>query len=210
MRASRFLFVVVALYTAASWAAHVNMKDPKRALGRRDDIRIDAQLSDDTIASSAPIRVVYQIQNLTPQFIAIADRVCDATYDSDSRTIVVTIGAEIPADTTMPHLVTIAPGEKRVFKAGANPRVVTPSTRGPFTAIPRFVQIKVNVLRDTTAFAPLIAQQSRTQVAPPLSNELFDKWLDVNDAIDLNAIPVQWTPQARSAVPMADQRGPGF
>ena len=212
MKSSRLIgFAVVAvLSSAASYGAHVDMTDPKRALGREDDIRVDAQLFDDTVASNGPIHVVYQVHNLTQKFIAIADKECDSSYDADSRTIVVSIGAEVPRDTTMPHLVTIAPGEKKVFNAGTTARVLTPSVRSPFTSVPRFVQIRVNVLRDAAPFHALIEQQARSPQTPvALANDLFDRWLDVNDAIDLNAIPVQWTGAARSAVPTADQSGPG-
>ena len=211
MKSSRLVAVAVLsiLSTTASYAAHVDMNDPKRALGREDDIRIDAQLFEDTVASNGPINVVYQIQNLTRHYIAIADKVCDSSYDADSRTIIVSIGAEVPANTTMPHLVTIAPGEKKVFNAGAMARVLTPNTRSPFASVPRFVQIKVNVLRDTAPFDALIEQQARAPQSPvPLPNELFDRWLDANDAIDLNAIPVQWTGPAKSPVASADQGSP--
>lgn len=211
MRSSRLVAVAVlaVLSTTASYAAHVDMSDPKRALGREDDIRVDAQLFEDTVASNGPIRVVYQIHNFTPNYIAIADKVCDSSYDAESRTIVVSIGAEVPRDTTMPHLVTIAPGEKKVFNAGTTVRVVTSETRSPLASVPRFVQIKVNVLRDATPFHALIEQQARTpQKAVTLANELFDRWLDVNDAIDLNAIPVQWSGRARTTVTMADEAAP--
>jgi len=207
---SRLIAVLAVLYSTASYAAHVDMNDPKRALGREDDIRVDAQLFEDSIASNGPIHVIYQIQNLTQNFIAVADKVCESSYDPDSRTIVVTIGAEVPAGAAMPHLVTIAPGEKKVLKAGTVARVLTPGMRTPFASVPRFIQIKVNVLRDAAPFQTLIAQQTREPQAPvPLANNLFDRWLDVNDAIDLNAIPVEWTGHAKNAVASADQQGPG-
>jgi hypothetical protein len=209
MKTFRLYIAVAVLSTATAYAARIDMSDPKRALGREDDIRVDAQLYDDSLASNAPIRVVYQVHNLTPHFIAIADKVCEASYDSDSRTIVVSIGAEIP-DVTLPHLVSIAPGEKKVFNAGTTAHVITPTIRSPFANVPRFVQITVNVLRDTTAFAPLIAEQSRRQTPVPLPDELFDKWLDSTDAIRLNTIPVRWTGSAKQAVASADQRGPGM
>jgi hypothetical protein len=210
MKSSRLFAVVVALYTTASYAAHVDMTDPKRAVGREDNIRIDAQLFSDSIASNSPIAVVYQIHNLSQNFIAVADKVCSSTYDPESRTIVVSIGAEVPANTTMPHLVTIAPGEKKVLKAGTTARVLTAGVRSPFRAEPRYVQIKVNVLRDATPFQPLIAEQDRAPQTPvPLEDKLFDSWLDTNDAIDLNAIPVQWTGRASGSVTEADQQTPG-
>lgn len=210
MRSSRFFAVlIVVLCTAAAYAAHVDMTDPKRALGREDDIRVDAQLFDDNLAANGPIAVVYQIHNQTQKFIAVADRVCDSSYDADSRTIVVSIGAEVPANTTMPHLITIAPGEKKVLKAGTTAHVLTAGVRSPFRAEPRYLQIKVNVLRDATPFQKLIEQQNSAPQTPvALASNLFDRWLDTNDAIDLNAIPVRWSAQMKSGVAGADQSAP--
>jgi hypothetical protein len=59
--------------------------------------------------------VTYQIENLTNSTIAIADEVSDAAFDMDSRTITVSIGAEVPPGPNMPHPVTVSPGEKRVL-----------------------------------------------------------------------------------------------
>src|SRR5689334_7443893 len=132
MKPFRAAAVLVVLTTAAAHAASIDMSDPKRALGREDDVRIDAQLSEDTVASNGPIRVVYQVQNLTGHSIAIADKVCDSSYDPDARAIVVSIGAEVPTDSAVPHLVTIAPGEKKVFRAATVVRVLAPDARSPF------------------------------------------------------------------------------
>jgi hypothetical protein len=184
--------VALTLIAGATFAARIDFNDPRRALGREDNIRIDAQLAQDTISSSAPINVTFQVENLTQASIALADKVSDMSYDVDSRTITLTLGAEIPAGSSMPHLVVIAPGEKRVFRSGALVRVVMPSARTPWTAVPRFVQIKVNVLRDVLPFASLIEQQRRSTTPPALPNDMFDRWVESTDAVYLNAIPVRW------------------
>jgi hypothetical protein len=184
--------VAVILIAGVAFAARVDFNDPRRALGREDNIRIDAQLAQDTISSSAPINVTFQVENLTQASIALADKVSDMSYDVDSRTITLTLGAEIPAGSSMPHLVVIAPGEKRVFRSGALVRIVMPSARTPWTAVPRFVQIKVNVLRDILPFASLIEQQRRSTTPPALPNDMFDRWVESTDAVYLNAIPVRW------------------
>ncbi|MGZ7041594.1 MAG: hypothetical protein ACXVH7_07375 [Thermoanaerobaculia bacterium] len=210
MKSSRWFLAVSFLVAVSANAARVDMADPKRAFGREDDIRIDAQILTDSIASNSPIHVVYQVENLTPNFIAVADRICAATYDAESRTIVLDIGAEVPGSASMPHLAVIAPGQKRSFSAGATPRILLPAQRSPLISVPRFVQIKVNILRDTTAFTPLIAQQTQApQTAVPFDALLFEKWLDSNDAIYTNSIPVQWAGRSRDLVAGADQRGPG-
>jgi hypothetical protein len=194
MKSSGRIAVVMAvtlLTSAAVRAAHVDFKDPRRALGREDDIKVDAEIAQDTLSAGSPISVTYQIENLTLSPIAIADKVSDASFDPDSQTITVSIGAEIP-QATMPHLAMIPPGQTRVFRTGAMAQVVVPNPRSPWAQVPRYVQITVNVLRDVSPFADLIAQQSRSAVPPPLPNDLFDKWVDSVSSVELNALPVRW------------------
>src|SRR5512146_2314204 len=127
MKSSRlFFFAVTAvsfLNVAAALAAHVDMNDPRRALGREDDVRIDAELMQDSVSSGSAVGVTYQIQNLSNDPIAIADKVCDVSYDADERTVVVSIGADVPKDGVMPKLVVLAPNEKKTFTAGGIVRV---------------------------------------------------------------------------------------
>ena len=193
MRFSKPFVPAVALtLVGAAFAARVDLKDPRTALGREDNIRVDAQLAQDSISSNAPLNVTYQVENLTQSPIALADKVTDTSYDDDSRTITLALGAEIPTGSTMPHLVVIASGEKRVFRSGALVHIVLPSVRTPWTAVPQFVQIKVNVLRDVRPFAALIEQQRRSATAPALPNGMFDRWVESTGAVYLNAIPVRW------------------
>ena len=97
MRSSK-LFAVVALSSISyiANAAQVDFKDPKRALGREDDVRIDAQLAADTLSATSPISVTYQIENLSKSTVAIADKVAESDYDADSQTIILSVGAEVP------------------------------------------------------------------------------------------------------------------
>ncbi len=186
-------FISAMLVAAVASAAHVDMNDPRRALGREDNIRVDAELLQDSLSPGASLSVTYQIQNLTAQAIGVADRLSDVSYDPDTATVTFAIGSEVPTGKTMPHLVTILPGEKRVLTAGGTLRVVVPHDRTPWSAVPRYVQIKVNVLRDVTAFTGLIEQQAKpAAAAPALPNDLFDKWVDASDSVFLNSIPVRW------------------
>jgi hypothetical protein len=167
------------------------MKDPRRAVALEDKLRIDAQLVQDTIGSGGQVNVTYQIENLANVPVAFADRLADTSYDPDSRTVTFTVGSEIPDGKTVPHLTVIMPGEKRTFTAAANVHVVLPATRSPFIAYPRYVQVKVNVLRDLTPFDDVLKQQ-QASTAAPLSDAVFDTWIENNDAIFLNAVPVRW------------------
>jgi hypothetical protein len=194
---------VVVLTAAEANAAGVDFKDPRRALGRADDIRVDAQLAQDTVSSSSPISVTYQVQNLTSEPIAIADKICDSSFDADTQTITISIGAEVPQGKSMPHLVTIAPGQTRVLHTGTMIQVVGGGSRSPVAPVPRYVQITVNLLRDLRPFAKLIEQQSHV-AAVPLPNDLFDQWVDSVSTVDLNSLPVRWTNSPRAGTAEAD------
>jgi hypothetical protein len=192
-------FAIVLLHAAAATAASIDMKDPRRALGRADDVRVDAQLVQDSISPGAPIGVTYQIQNFTATPVAVADKVSDASYDSDSRTITVSLGSEVPSE-RLPHLVLIAPGEKKVLRGAAMCALNAAAIRNSLAAAPRYVQVKVTILRDLAPFLPLIQKQTQAPAAAQtLPDELFDRWLESNDTIYLNALPVQWAPRTRNS-----------
>jgi hypothetical protein len=202
--------VVVVLTASEAVAAGVDFKDPRRALGREDDIRVDAQLAQDTVSSSSPVGITYQIQNLTNSPIAVADRVCNSSFDADTQTITITIGAEIPQGTAMPHLVLIAPGQTRSLRTSAMVQFAIPNAHSPWAPVPRYVQITVNVLRDLAPFAKLIDMQSHAAVVP-LPNDLFDQWVDSISSVALNTLPVRWTNSPRAGTAEASQaRGGGY
>lgn len=200
-------FAIVLLHAAAAHGASINMDDPRRALGREDDVRVDAQLVQDSISPGAPIGITYQIQNFTTSPVAVADKVSDASYDSDSRTITVSLGSEIPSG-HLPHMVLIAPGEKKVLRGAAMVALNAAAIRTSMAAVPRYVQVKVTILRDLTPFLAMIQKQAQAPaVAQTLPDELFERWLESNDTIYLNALPVQWSPRARMSGADAEQSG---
>jgi hypothetical protein len=210
MKSSKSVFLVLSIVTlfpvAAAYAAHIDMTDPKRALGREDDVRVDAQLTQDTVSAGSPISVTYQVQNLSAEPVAIAEKICEVSYDSDSRTITMSIGSEVPKEGAMPKLVTLAPGEKKTFTIGRVLHAAVSSMRTPFSVTPRFVQIKVNVLRGLSALRSLFDRQARSTTPVTLDDREFETWLEHNDAIFLNAIPVQYDAAPRSGVADASQQ----
>ena len=177
MKSSSFKFLVLtSLYLFGSLgaqAARLDMKDPRRALAREDDVRIDAQVLQTELSTSSPLSVTYQIHNLTDAPIAVADKTSSIDYDPETNTIVFSIGAEVPDGKNMPHMVVIRSNEKKVFSAGGTVHVATPRVRTPWSAVPRYVQIKVVILRNVSEFASLIDTQTKTAAQPPLPNELF-------------------------------------
>lgn len=194
MRSSRWCAVAVisSLAVVAAQAAQVDFKEARRAVGREDNIRIDAQLNEETLSSSSPVTITYQIENLGNETVAVADKVASADYDSESGTITLSIGAEVPSGETMPHMVAIKPGEKKVLTSGSFAHVVTPSVRTPWTSMPRFVSIRVSLLRNVKAFAEMIARQTTATAPQRFPNDLFDRWVEGTDSIDLNVLPIRW------------------
>jgi hypothetical protein len=182
------------LFTAAELrAARIDMSDPRRALGRQDDIRVDAQLLQDTLNSSSTVGVTYRIQNLTSSPIALADKISTVDFDVETGTITLTIGAEVPMGAAMPHLIVIPSGEKRTLTTGAMLHAAIPNVRLPFTGAPREVQLKVCILRDIAAFTQLIEAQKQSPTPPPLPDSMFDHWVESTDTVFLNPIPVHWS-----------------
>src|SRR3954463_10304509 len=111
MKPNFFLLLAATTFvTNTLFAARVDMNDPKRALALDDDIRIDAQLADDSIGSGSTVNITFQVQNNSRQAVALATKVCDSSFDPESQTVTISIGAEIPTGPTMPHLSVIKSG----------------------------------------------------------------------------------------------------
>jgi hypothetical protein len=206
VKPSRLFFAlfaaIVLIHAAPASADAIDMDDPRRTVGREDDVRIDAQLIQDTVSPGSSIGVTWQIQNLSASPVAVADKVVAASYDADTQTITFAIGSEVPKDGRMPHLVAIAAGETRVFHAGATPMLAAAAAHASL-APPRFVQVKVTILRDLGPFA----QQRTGQL---LADDLFDKWFESNDTIFLNAVPVRFSARPNpNGFAGADQRASG-
>jgi hypothetical protein len=197
---------IVLVHAAAAHAASIDMDDPRRALGREGDVRVDAQLTRDTVSPGTPIGITYQIQNFSKESVAVAARIADASYDEDSRTVTIAIGSEVPPDGTMPQMTIIAPGEKKVFRSAATPSLSAAALRGTLAVAPRYVQVKVAVMRDMKPFLPLIQAQAGNARGQRLTDEQFEKWFECNDTILLNALPVQYSP-VRESVADTESRG---
>ncbi len=175
-------WLLISLVCAAAQAATVNMSDPRRAVGTDDGIRVDAALANEFVSPGSPIRVTYRVENRSPRAVGIAETRCDVSFDEESRTLKLSFGAEVPKGGEVPKLLIVDAGKERTF-------VTTATFRG--RAVPQSVEIKVNVLRDVAPFLPLGEHQR-------LTDAQFDRWIETNDPIVLNAIPVRYEPGARA------------
>ena len=119
MTAKRLLLVALVLTGCASG---VDLDEPRRLLGREGDIRVDAQMFGEQINPGSLVTLTYEIQNFRATPIAFSDVVAASDFDPETRTITVTLGAEVPG-TPPPRLEVIGAGEKKTFTAGADRRV---------------------------------------------------------------------------------------
>lgn len=193
--------------SAAATAASIDMNDPLRAKGREGDVRIDAQLLSEDVAPGSPIGVTWQIENFSQTTVAVATKAVSASYDEDSNTITVAIGSEVPEDGNMPAMVLVAPGEKKVFSTAATPAIGPKASRAGHQ--PRYVQVKVSILRELEPFIALIKAQTPAARPQPLSDQLFEQWFESTDTIFLNTLPVHFSPRKNKIIDV-EQRSARF
>lgn len=193
------LLVVASVLLAAACAttttkkpAPIDQAQARRVVGTENDVRIDAEVYGEQLAAAITLPLKYDITNNRPATIAIADLVPETTYDEETRTVTISLGSEVPGATLLPRLIAIRPGEKKSFSTVARVNIMIP-TETPLTPIPRQLRLKLNFLDDTTQFEQLIAMTEKGLYDPKLADELFPKWLERNETVYTNALPMHWT-----------------
>ena len=206
----KFILLSAVLLLAACATARksspVNQNEPRRVVGTDNDVRIDAEVFGDQLGSSVTLPVKYDITNSRQAAIAIADLVPVSTYDEDTRTVTINIGSEVPGATLLPHLISIQPGEKKSFNTIARVNIMLPPGT-PMARIPRALRLKVNFLDDTAQFEKLITMPEKGVYDPGLADELFPKWLERNETVYTNALPMRWSLPPPEEAPAASRRG---
>ncbi len=202
MRKSFLLISTLLIAACASTrSSPVNQNEPRRVVGTDNDVRIDGELFGDQLSPSITLPIKYDITNNRQAPIAIAELVPEVNYDEETRTVTVSIGSEVPGSTLLPHLISIKPGEKKSFSSIARVNIMLPAGT-PITRIPRQLQLKLNFLDDVTQFERLIAMTEKGLYDPKLADELFPKWLERNETVYTNSLPMRWTlPPAEEASP---------
>lgn len=199
---------IAALLLAAGCASNtVDMDEPRRIVGTESSIRVDAQVIGESARPGGVIPVTYEITNLRPTAIAIADIIEETQWDAEANTITVNIGSEVPGNELLPRLIEIRPGEKKTFTAAARLRNLAPIRLGdPLKPPPAAsFRLKVNFLGDTQPFRQLIGIPERAVADPKLADTLFPIWLDKHEVVYTNSIPMRWMPSQR---PQAEGTGP--
>jgi hypothetical protein len=199
--------VVVLLLLTACASTAVNMSEPRRVVGTESSVRVDGQINE-VMRAGAPIAITYEITNQRPTAIAVADILPETTFDTETRTVTVSIGSEVPGTTMLPRLVKIAPGEKKSFSTTARVNRVLPAlSADPRANATTLLRLKVNFLGDTAPFAELIDIAEKAVADAKRADELFPVWLEKNEVVYTNAVPVQVTSVRTEGD--ASQRPPG-
>jgi hypothetical protein len=186
------------------------MAEPRRIVGTENSVRVDAQVSADQVAPGSYIPITYEITNQRETAIAVAELLPETTYDPDSHMFTVSIGSEVPGNELLPRLVTIAPGEKKSFSAMARVIYVrTPrQTDSQLGSEPAGLRLKLNFLSDTEPFRELIGIKEVAVADAKLADALFPLWLERNEVVYTNAIPMRWAARTRDFGDASERRAP--
>jgi len=182
------------LFLAACSTVPVDMNEPRRVVGTESAVRVDAEIRGEEIRPGAQIPFIYEITNERQEPIAVADMVPVTTYDSETQTITVNIGSEVPGQHLLPRLISIAPGAKKVFSGSARMAfALHANTANPQGTFPATLRLKVNFLGDTKPFAELLDIPEKAVADAKRADELFPIWLQENEVVYTNAVPMRWT-----------------
>lgn len=205
----RFIALAAVLIAAGCATQQVHMQEPRRVVGTEEAVRIDAEITGDSIGPNVQIPITYAITNQRPQTIAIADLIPDSTYDAETRTVTVSLGTEVPGENFLPRLITIAPGEKKTFSTTARVRIAISvgNSDSPIFHVPNALRIKVNFLGDTKPFAELVDIAEKAVHDPQLADKIFPAWLEANEVVYTNTLPMRWA--AMNTVPEGTGTGLG-
>jgi hypothetical protein len=180
------------VFAGCASAPAVDMEEPRRVVGTENNVRIDAMILAEKLTPSSRIPVKYEITNQRPEPIAIADLLPVCEYDPDTRTVTVTIGSEVPGNDFIPRLLMIAAGEKKSFETVARVNIAVVRSASPDVRYPNALRMKVNFLGETAPFRDLIGISQRGVVDPGLADKLFPLWLEKNETVFTNSLPMRW------------------
>ncbi|HEX8251730.1 MAG TPA: hypothetical protein VF846_01180 [Thermoanaerobaculia bacterium] len=170
-------------------APAIDMDEPRRIVGTENSVRVDAQVAAEEARPGAQIPITYEVTNLRSTPIAIAEMVPETSYDAEANTITVSIGSEVPGNQLLPRLIEIPPGGKKSFSTAARLQYVVPPTAS-LRPPPAAFRLKVNFLGDTAPFRQLIGMKENAISDPQLADTLFPLWLERNEVVYTNSIPM--------------------
>jgi hypothetical protein len=192
--------VLWSVLIACASTKSVNMSEPRRVVGTENDVRVDAEVYGDRLGPNVTLPVKYDVTNHRQTTILIADLLPDATYDPETHMVTVAIGSEIPGHEFLPRLIPILPGERKSFSTAAHV-VIVAAPASPWLPRPNALRLKLNFLSDPAPFEKLVSIPERAVRDPELAAQLFPKWVEGNETVFTNALPMQWSGTAEDPTP---------
>src|SRR5262249_50300431 len=113
-------------------------------------------------------------------------------YDPETLTVTVDIGSEIPGEQFLPRLISIPSGGRKSFSGAAHVSILHNPSATPFAPRPSALRVRVNFLRNTTAFARVIDIPEKAVHDPTLAASIFTKWVEQNETVVTNTLPMRW------------------
>jgi hypothetical protein len=208
----RALLALLAInIVACATTKPVDMNEPRRVVGTENAVRIDAEIIGEEVQNGAHVPITYSITNERQVPIAVADLIPTTSFDPETQTITVAIGSEVPGMATVPRLIVVEPGETKTFNTMARlvfalPRSSDAHRMAPVTDL----RLLVNFLGDTSGdFQKLIGIPERAIADPELAESLFPLWLERNEVVFTNSVPMRWKGSGggdQSGTPAPDHR----
>lgn len=183
----------------------VNMSEPRRIVGTESDVRVDAEVYGDRLSPNVTLPLKYDITNHRTTTILIADLLPESTYDPETHMVTITIGSEIPGEQFLPRLIPIRPGERRSFSSAAHV-VIVANPASPFVPRPNALRLKLNFLGDSMPFEKLISIPEKAVHDPELAAQLFPKWVEGNETVFTNTLPMRWVAVVEEPAPATPTR----
>ncbi|HKB80124.1 MAG TPA: hypothetical protein VKH35_10440 [Thermoanaerobaculia bacterium] len=193
---------------ACTSAKPVNMKESRRVVGTENNVRVDAEIFGDQLAPSVTVPVNYDITNGRDTTILIADLLPESSYDPDTQIVTITIGSEVPGQEFLPRLIPIRPGEKKSFSTAARVLIAN-RPASPWSPRPSALRLRVNFLGNPAPFEQLVSIPERAVRDPELAAKLFPKWVEGNETVVTNTLPMHWmmAPEQSTPAAMPGRRG---
>lgn len=184
------LLLAAAFVAGCASTPPIDMTEPARLLGQESGVRLNAQMFMPNVARHTPIPITYEIENLRATPIAVAEIVPETTYDAQEQTLTIAIGSEVPGNEFLPKLLVVEPGAKRSFTTKGTLDFGSIATA---SAPPRYMRLKLNFLGQVAPFSMLVDIPEKAIHDPKLANELFAKWVEANETLVTNTVPVHYS-----------------
>lgn len=195
-----FGFILIATGCASS---RDDVDESARLVGRENDVRIDALIRNVNIGAGSNVSLTYDVENLRPEPIAIADILPEVTYDDETGVITVLLGSEVPGNQFLPRLELIRSGETRSYSTG-----VSLNVRSLTRTAPRSVRIRLTYLEDVEPFEALVNMTQKALHDPELADAMFLPWVESVRFVDTNNVPLSSGGRFQNAPAGADARSP--